>query len=157
MWYRCWLTSTLSHCLPVGCCCRCYAGPWPPLTAGDVRRGEWTDSLMIHWRFTLCTGLYSLQTVEWLETLRMPRDCNLLPLHFAASYTTGCTSSVTSHRQPWQCRGPRGPKNGKGGPKWPELCIKTVIRLCTGISQNHHPCQVTLPFRTGHTHTHTPV
>jgi len=27
-----------------------------------------------------------------------------------------------------------GAQNGKGGPKWPELCIKTVIRLCTGIS-----------------------
>ena len=23
-----------------------------------------------------------------------------------------------------------GAQNGKGGPKWPELCIKTVIRLC---------------------------
>jgi len=42
-----------------------------------------------------------------------------------------------------------GAQNGKGGPKWPELCIKTVIRLCTGISQNHHPCLLTLPFRTG--------
>jgi len=43
-----------------------------------------------------------------------------------------------------------GAQNGKGGPKWPELCIKTVIRLCTaGISQNHHPCLLTLPFRIG--------
>ena len=40
-------------------------------------------------------------------------------------------------------------QNDKGGPKGPELCIKTVIRLCTGISQNHHPCLLTLPFRTG--------
>ena len=39
-----------------------------------------------------------------------------------------------------------GVQNGKGGPKWPELCMKTVIRLCTGISQNHHPCLLTLPF-----------
>ena len=23
---------------------------------------------------------------------------------------------------------------------------ETVIRLCTGISQNHHPCLLTLPF-----------
>jgi len=38
----------------------------------------------------------------------------------------------------------------EGGPKWPELCIKTVIRLCTGISQNHHPCLLSSPFRTGH-------
>jgi len=46
---------------------------------------------------------------------------------------------------------PGGPaaQNGKEGPKWPELCIKTVIRLCTGCSQNHHPCLPTLPFRTG--------
>jgi len=34
-------------------------------------------------------------------------------------------SGVTSHRQPRQCRG-AGAQNGKGGPKWPELCIKTV-------------------------------
>jgi len=41
-----------------------------------------------------------------------------------------------------------GALTGKGGPKWPELCIKTVIRLCrpTGISQNHHPFLLTLPF-----------
>jgi len=39
-----------------------------------------------------------------------------------------------------------GAQNGKGGPKRPELCIKTIIRLCTGISQNHHPCLLTLPF-----------
>ena len=58
-------------------------------------------------------------------------------------------SGVTSHRQPRQCRGWPGAQNGKGGPKWPELCIKTVIRLCTGISQNHHPRLLTLPFRTG--------
>ena len=51
-------------------------------------------------------------------------------------------SGVTSHWQPRQCRGP-GAENGKGGPKLPELCIKTVIRLCTGISQNHHPCLFT--------------
>ena len=57
-------------------------------------------------------------------------------------------SGVTSQRQPRQCRGP-GAQNGKGGLKWPELCIKTVIRLCTGISQNNHPCLLTLPFRTG--------
>jgi len=56
----------------------------------------------------------------------------------------GC--GITSHWQPQQCR---GAQNSKGGPKWPELCIKTVIRLCTSISQNHHPCLLTLPFRTG--------
>ena len=42
-----------------------------------------------------------------------------------------------------------GAQNGKGGPKWPELCIKTVIALCAGISQNHNPRLLTLPFRTG--------
>jgi len=57
-------------------------------------------------------------------------------------------SGVTSQRQPRLCCGP-GAQNGKGGPKWPELCIKTFIRLCTGISQNNHPCLLTLPFRTG--------
>ena len=47
--------------------------------------------------------------------------------------------------------GSQGPKTVRaGGPKWPELCIKTVIRLCTGISQNRHPCLLrTLPFRAG--------
>ena len=29
------------------------------------------------------------------------------------------------------------------------MYIKTVVRLCTGISQNHHLCLLTLPFRTG--------
>jgi len=42
--------------------------------------------------------------------------------------------------------GAPGTQNGKGGPKCPELCIKAVIKLCTGISQNHHPCLLTLPF-----------
>jgi len=60
-------------------------------------------------------------------------------------YQISYDSGVTSHRQPRQCRGAEA-QNGKGGPKWPELCIKTVIRLCTGISQNHHPCLITLPF-----------
>ena len=48
---------------------------------------------------------------------------------------TGDILLVTSHRL-------------IGSPKWPELCIKTVIRLCTCISQNH-PCILTLPFWTG--------
>ena len=43
--------------------------------------------------------------------------------------------------------GAQWPKNGKGGPKLPELCIKTAIRRCTGISQNHHPCLRTFPDR----------
>ena len=47
----------------------------------------------------------------------------------------------------WHWCSGRVAQNGKGGPNWPELCIKTVIRLCTGISQNHHPCLLTLPFR----------
>ena len=46
---------------------------------------------------------------------------------------------------PGNAGGP-GSQNGKGGSKSPELCIETVIRLCTGISQNHHPCLFTLPF-----------
>ena len=54
-------------------------------------------------------------------------------------------SGVTSHRQPWQCRGAQGPKMVKAAQS-PELCIETVIRLCTAISQNHHPCLLTLPF-----------
>jgi len=56
------------------------------------------------------------------------------------------TSCVTSHRQPRQCP---GAQNYKGGPKWPELCIKTVIRLCAGIAHNHHPCLLTWPSRAG--------
>ena len=60
-------------------------------------------------------------------------------------YQISYDSGVTSHRQPRQCRGAEA-QNGKGGPKWPELCIKTVIRLCTGISQNHHPFLLTLPI-----------
>ena len=40
--------------------------------------------------------------------------------------------------------GAQGPKTVKGAHS-----IKSVIRLCTGISQNHHPCLLTLPFRTG--------
>ena len=48
--------------------------------------------------------------------------------------------------------GGAGAQNGKRGPRWPELCFETVIRPCTGISQmwqNHHPCLLTLLFRTG--------
>jgi len=38
---------------------------------------------------------------------------------------------VTSHRQPRQCRGGQGPKTVKGVQSDPELCTKTVIRLCS--------------------------
>jgi len=53
-------------------------------------------------------------------------------------------SRVTSHRQPRQCRGGQGPKTVKGAQSDPNYVslstIKTVIRLCSGISQNHNPC-----------------
>ena len=55
-------------------------------------------------------------------------------------------SGVTSHRLSRQCWGPRGPKR-QWGPKLPELCIKTVIRLCTGISQNPDNHASTPPLR----------
>ena len=41
--------------------------------------------------------------------------------------------------------GAQGPKTVKGAQSDPNY----VIRLCTGISQNHHPCLLTLPFRAG--------
>jgi len=45
--------------------------------------------------------------------------------------------------------GGSGAQNGKGGPKWPELRIKTVIKLCIGISQNYHLCLAYLFYRSG--------
>ena len=62
--------------------------------------------------------------------------------------STSCRSSgVTSHRQPRQCRRPRTVKGAQSDPNY--VYQESVIRPCTGISQNHHPCLLTLPFRTG--------
>jgi len=41
--------------------------------------------------------------------------------------------------------GSQGSKTVNGAQSDPNY----VSRLCTGISQNHHPCLLTLPFRTG--------
>ena len=68
---------------------------------------------------------------------------------FSTDLPSMSDSGVTSHRQARQCRGAQGPKTVKGAQSAPELCIKTVTRMCTGISQNHYPCLLTSPFRTG--------
>ena len=45
--------------------------------------------------------------------------------------------------------GAQGPKTVTGGQSDPNYVSRLVLRLCTGISQNHHPCLLTSPFRTG--------
>jgi len=57
-------------------------------------------------------------------------------------------SGLSSHRQPRQCRGGHGPKTVKGAQSDPNYASRLLLD-CTGISQNHHPCLLTLPFRTG--------
>jgi len=59
-------------------------------------------------------------------------------------------SGLTSHRQPRQCQGAQEPKTVKGAQSVPNYVSRLFNnRLCTGISQNHHPCLLTLPFWTG--------
>ena len=76
----------------------------------------------------------------------------LAPLTLTTGLASVSRATCCVQLRNWPSAAPATPgaQNGKGGgPKWPELCIKTVIRLCTGISQNRHPCLLTLPFRTG--------
>jgi len=77
------------------------------------------------------------------------REC--LARAFSTDLPSMSGSGVTSHRQARQCRGAQGPKTVKGARSAPELGLRseTVIRLCTGILQNHHPCLLILHFRTG--------
>jgi len=76
---------------------------------------------------------------------------------YAQWLTYAPLSGVTSHRQPWQLR---GAQNGKEGPKWPELCIKTVRpqRMFAGGGAKIIPVVTPLVYPSNFTKcTHSPM